>query len=113
MKEFLLLIRENPSYGTEMSSREMQDCINEHIAWVEELTKKGHYKDANPLEATGAVIKNNVITDGPYIESKECVSGIYFLKADSLEAVMEIVKDCPDVKRGNTIEVREIMQMDV
>ncbi|MBZ4187274.1 YciI family protein [Niabella beijingensis] len=113
MKEFLLLIRENPSYGTEMSSKEMQDCINEHIAWVEELTKKGNYKDANPLEAAGAVIKNNVITDGPYIESKECVSGIYFLKADSLEAAIELVKDCPDLKRGNTIEVREIMQMDV
>ena len=113
MKEFLLLIRENPDYGTGMSSKEMQDCINEHIAWVEELTRKGHYKDANPLEATGAVIKNNVITDGPYIESKECVSGIYFLKADSLEAVMEIVKDCPDVKRGNTIEVREIMALEV
>lgn len=109
MKEFLLLIRENADYG-QLSVEEMQADIQEHIQWIESLG--GHFKAGNPLEATGLTLKNQVVTDGPYVETKECVSGYYFLVAGSLEEAGELAKGCPDLKRGAILEIREIINTD-
>lgn len=111
MKEFLMLIRENADYGN-LSVEEMQEDIHEHIRWVETLVERGNFKDGNPLNPNGITLKNDVVTDGPYVETKECVSGYYFLLANSLEEVKELVKGCPDLKRGATLEVREIINTD-
>lgn len=111
MKEFLMLIRENMDYG-KMSPQEMQDDIEKQIKWVEQLVEKGNFKDGNPLQAEGVHIKGTLVTDGPYIESKECISGYYFLLADSLEAATEIAKGCPSLAIGASVEVREVIPVD-
>lgn len=111
MKEFLMLIRENADYGS-LSVEQMQADIEEHIQWVESLAEKGHFKSGNPLDSNGVTLKNNIVTDGPFIETKECVSGYYFLLADSLEQASSLARDCPDLKRGATLEIREIIHTD-
>jgi len=82
MKEFLLLIRENVDYG-DLSVEDMQANIQEHIKWVETLVENGNFKDGNPLDSAGVTLKDGIATDGPYVETKECVSGYYFLLANS------------------------------
>lgn len=111
MKEFLLLIRENVNYGS-LSLQEMQEEIEKHLTWVEKLIEEGSFKGGNPLDAKGVAIKgkDRVQTDGPFVESKECISGFYFLAADSLEEATEIGKGCPALDFGATIEIREVFQ---
>jgi hypothetical protein len=110
MKEFLMLIRENlESYG-KMTPEQMQKDIEKHVKWVEQLAAKGHFKGGNPLMPMGKYLKGKVVTDGPYIESKEGISGYYFLLASSLEEAMQITKGCPSVEVGATLEIREIIQ---
>lgn len=111
MKEFLMLIRENADYG-EMTAQQMQDDIEKQIKWVEELMAKGNFKDGNPLSPEGTHVKGNVITDGPYVESKECISGYYFLLANSLEEATELAKGCPSLALGASVEVREVIQVE-
>ncbi|NQX38665.1 Uncharacterized conserved protein [Pedobacter steynii] len=111
MKEFLMLIRENADYG-EMTAQQMQDDIEKQIKWVEELMAKGNFKDGNPLNPEGTHVKGNVITDGPYIESKECISGYYFLLANSLEEATELAKGCPSLALGASVELREVIQVE-
>jgi hypothetical protein len=113
MKEFLMLIRENRDYG-KMTPQEMQEDIEKHIKWVEELVSKGNFKGGNPLSPDGRSVKGShkIVTDGPYVESKECVSGYYFLLANSLEEATEIAKGCPSLAIGGTVEVREIYVTD-
>ncbi|MBK6266005.1 hypothetical protein JKA74_13260 [Marivirga sp. S37H4] len=113
MKEFLMLIRENVVYG-EMTAQEMQEDIQKHIQWVEKLVSSGNFKDGNPLEAKGSCISGSdkIVTDGPYAESKECVSGYYFLLANSLEEATQLAKGCPALAIGASVEVREIIMMD-
>jgi len=113
MKEFLMLIRENAEYGT-MTPQEMQEDIERHIQWVEQLVNKGHFRSSNPLMPEGAVIKgkDKIVTDGPFVESKECISGYYFLLAASLDAATEIAKGCPALILGGAVEIREIMPVD-
>lgn len=112
MKEFLMLIRENLDNYGKMSPEEMQEDIAEHVKWVEELVKNGNFKGGNPLTPAGKHVKSDdkLVTDGPYIEAKEGVSGFYFLLANSLEEATEIAKGCPSLNAGGTLEIREIIQ---
>lgn len=114
MKEFLILIRENLEEYQSMSPEEMQQCIGKHVAWVEKITAEGHFKSANPLRTEGRVIKGSerMITDGPFIETKEVVSGYYLLYAASLDEATRIAGECPDLDMGATIEVREVLPED-
>lgn len=111
MKEFLILIRENLEVARNMTAQEMQEDIEKHIKWVEKLTAKGHYKSGNPLDTQGHCIEGNqkIVTDGPFIESKEGIGGYYFLLAESLEQATEIAKGCPALEAGSTLEVREVI----
>lgn len=108
-----MLIRENVDYGN-LTAQEMQEDIEKHIKWVEELVERGHFKNGNPLDSKGSCIKGDgrMVTDGPYIESKECVSGFYFLLARSLEEATELAKGCPSLNLGASVEIREIIQTD-
>lgn len=51
----------------------------------------------------------NVVTDGPYMESKEMVGGFFVVRAESLEAAIEIAKGCPDLELGGSVEVRDVV----
>ncbi len=107
-----MLIRENLENYGKMTPQEMQEDIESHVKWVEELIKNGNFKGGNPLAPTGKHVKGNdkFVTDGPYIEAKEGVSGFCFLLAGSLEEAIEIAGGCPSLNTGGTVEVREIIQ---
>jgi hypothetical protein len=110
MKEFLMLIREDLSNYGSMTPEEMQADIEKHVRWVESLVAKGHFKTGDPLMPTGKHIKGSELpTDGPYIETKEGVSGFYFLLAESLEQAAEIARGCPSLEHGS-VEVREVIK---
>lgn len=113
MKEYLMLIREDLNNYGKMTPQEMQDDIAKHVKWVEELVKNGSFKGGNPLTPMGKSVKGNnrVVTNGPYIEVKEGVSGFYFLLANSLDEAAEIAKGCPSLTIGGTVEIREVLAM--
>ncbi len=51
-----------------------------------------------------------MITDGPFIEAKEGISGTIVLEAKDLPDAASIAQSCPVVKSGNmVIEVRPLM----
>lgn len=110
MNEYLMLIREDLENAANMSAEAMQNDIAEHVRWVEELVQKGHFKGGDPLSPEGKHIRGaaGLVTDGPYVELKEGISGYYFLLAESLEQVTEIAKTCPALKSGCSLELRPI-----
>lgn len=107
-----MLIRENLENYGKMTPQEMQQDIEKHIKWVEQLVQNGNYKGGNPLMPHGSSIRSRdkIVTDGPYIETKEGISGYYFLLANSLEEATEIAKGCPSLAVSGTLEIREIIQ---
>ena len=51
-----------------------------------------------------------VVTDGPFIESKEFMGGFYLVEVESKERAVELAKMIPDVRHdGFAIEVRPVM----
>jgi len=49
-----------------------------------------------------------VVTDGPFVESKEVVGGFSIVKAESIDAAAELAKGCPALITGGKVEVRPL-----
>lgn len=111
MKKFMLILFEDESTYDNFSPEDMQQEIERHYRWVERLGD--HHISGEPLEKPAKTIKgkDNIVTDGPYIESKELVSGFYILQAQSFGEAVELSKGCPVLRLGGTVEVREIMEI--
>ncbi len=66
----------------------------------------------NRLGNDGKTVKpNNVVTNGPYAEIKEMISGYIMVKADSIDEAAEIAKGCPILEVGGNVEVRDVVVM--
>jgi len=57
--------------------------------------------------STATTIRDGVVTDGPFIETKEALGGYYLIEADDLDQALAIAKDVPAPFGG--VEVRPIM----
>ena len=54
-------------------------------------------------------LKNEVVKDGPFTESKETLGGFYLVEANGYDEAVEMAKDCPTLLyQGGYVEVREV-----
>jgi hypothetical protein len=53
-------------------------------------------------------IRGDIITDGPFIDSKEVVAGFYVIEAPDLDAALAIARTNPVVRDGGGVEVRPV-----
>lgn len=111
MKKFILLIREDIRLLEQMTPTQAEADIQSMVRWVEELTQAGNFVQGEPLEnGMSLVTKEKIITDGPFIEAKEAISGYTIIKATSMAQAAEIAATCPLVQTGQIkIEVRPIL----
>ena len=105
-----MLIFRGGSDAMQMSPEESQQHMQKWFEWVGQLQQKGIYTSGEALLPTGKTVsQGNLVTDGPFAESKEMVGGFFIVKAASLEEAAEIAKDCPDIPLGGTVEVRDVV----
>lgn len=109
MKEFALIFR--LSNQTELKPTPEQ--IQERMNWLAGIAAQNKLADkGNTLsnESARTVYPNDIVTDGPYTEIKEFISGYVIVKTDTIDEAVELAKANPIFKMGGNIEVREIMQ---
>ena len=86
------------------------DEIEAQIAYGSKIEEMGG-KISSPFAlapSTAAMsVKGDVVTDGPFIESKEVLAGFFVLEARDRDHAMEIAKACPANWRGG-VEVRPL-----
>lgn len=111
MNKYMLILFDNVEAFQESSPEEMQEEIGLHMKWIENLGD--HYDSGEPLhlEAKNIKGKQKVVSDGPFIEAKEMIGGFYIINANSLDEATELAKECPVLRLGGSIEVREVMKM--
>ena len=77
--------------------------------WFGQLAQSGKFQSGEELQAvrTATTVRFNsgkpVVTDGPFIESKEVVGGFAVVEAADLDEAIEIAKGWPG---GGPVEVR-------
>jgi hypothetical protein len=66
----------------------------------------------NALQPSGTAtsIRGDVVTDGPFAETKEALGGYYLIEAKDLDHALAVSKLCPAPYGG--VEVRPIMVFD-
>ena len=113
MEKYMFLFR-----GGDVSklSPQLQEAqMQKWLAWVDKLTKSDRYVSGEPLLPGGKTIggTKKTVTDGPFAESKEVIGGFFMIKAKNLDEAVQMAKEAPDFDLGGTVEVREIMKLDV
>jgi len=97
------------------SPEEMQQHIRKVGDYIRKNVKEGKFLGAQPLESNGVTIsgsKGNIF-DGPYIESKEVISGYYHVLAKDMEEAVEIAKSDPRFDEENwSIVIRPIQKLE-
>lgn len=111
MEKFLLIIREDLKRLQNYTDKEREAGMSLMLKWVEGIAESGNYIAGEPLQATGRYVRRDeVLSDGPFIESKEGVSGYVIMKAENLEQASGIAQMCPLVLRGEAaVEVRPFL----
>ena len=112
MAKFLFIYRSSAEMeqGPPPSPEMMQEILSQWGKWMETVAKGGCLHDGGDgLLPTGKKVKpGGVVSDGPFIESKELVGGYSVIKADSYDKAVEFAKTCPIIAGGGWIEVREL-----
>jgi hypothetical protein len=61
--------------------------------------------------ATATTIRDELITDGPFIESKEALAGVFVIEARDLDHALELARMTPIVDGG--VEVRPLIGFEI
>ncbi|MCK9640792.1 MAG: YciI family protein [Prolixibacteraceae bacterium] len=108
MKEFVLIFRLTDTSDAKPSPEQMQERMN----WLGGIASQNKLADKGKALSVGnakTVKPGNVVTDGPYTEIKEFISGFMIVKTETIEEAVELAKANPIFKQGGNIEVREVI----
>ncbi len=61
-----------------------------------------------PAETVKVIRADVLMTDGPFIETKEVVAGFYVIEAPDLDAALAIARRNPILRQGGGVEVRPV-----
>jgi hypothetical protein len=111
MDKYMLLVREDLNMKAKMSKEDFFNDIDEMSRWVQGLAQSGNYVDGEPLGPSGAFLdRNAVLSDGPFIEAKEGVSGFITILAENQAQANSIAQTCPMVANGKvSLEIRPLV----
>jgi hypothetical protein len=111
--KYMLLV-----YGNERAWDDgyREKCYAESLQLVEQLQSRGQYIAASPLQPTSTARSVRVregkqlVTDGPFAETREQLGGFYLIDARNLDEAIDIAARVP-VARMGTIEVRPVIEL--
>lgn len=114
MDEYLILMRlDLITKEAQPSPEELQGYMKMYHEWVASITAENKFIGGKGLSTEGKVIKSgNVITDGPYAETKESLAGYIMIRAIDFDEALSIAKRCPILLgKENSVEVRKVISV--
>jgi hypothetical protein len=109
MAQYLILIYENESGYNDPAA--WQQAGEAHTRFATQVAQKEGVEmlGGNALQPTPTAtsIRGDVVTDGPFAETKEALGGYYLIEAKDLDQALEVARLCPAPFGG--VEVRPIM----
>src|SRR6187401_896525 len=104
MAKFLFIYREPTVSRAQPSPEEMQVLGGQWYAWMQKFSAS-ILPGGDGLKPSGRLLRGGIVTDGPYVESKEFVASFSLIQADSYDAAVAIARECPG---DNVIEIRQL-----
>ena len=97
--KYLCLIYENEKNWETMPQSDAEAIMKEYFAFTEDIRKNGKYVAGEALQptptATTVRVRNGKIstTDGPFVETKEYLSGFWVIEAPDLDVALKLAAD--------------------
>ena len=105
--EYLVISR--GQWDKTLSRGQIQNAIEQFYTWLDRLVSGGKMKRGQRLTYEGKTVgRPNVVTDGPFGESKEAIGGYWFILAASLDEAVRIAEGNPCLDCGLFLEIRPI-----
>ena len=110
MAQYLILIYETEASYAEGTPELWAEIGQAHTRFFDQITELGATMlGGNALQPTmtATTIRGDVVTDGPFAETKEALGGYYLIEAADLDQALAVAKLCPAPFGG--VEVRPIL----
>ncbi|HEV3117128.1 MAG TPA: YciI family protein [Gemmataceae bacterium] len=114
-KRYLLLCYTDEKHWQKVGEAARQKAIEQAVQQTQQIIAKGQYLSSAPLQPTSTAISVRVrdgkqlVTDGPFAETREQLGGYYHIDAKDLDEAIGIaarLKTCE-----GTIEIRPILEL--
>ncbi|MEO3790706.1 YciI family protein [Nonomuraea sp. B10E15] len=117
--KFLIGMHINPAVLDALTDEEKAAIGDGHARFIEALKESGELINTqalvDPSQAAVVSVRNGqpVVTDGPFLESKEFLGGFYLIDCENKERAIELAARIPDAAiQGLGVEVRQVMFAD-
>jgi hypothetical protein len=111
--KYMLLIYADEQVWTEP---ERQACYGESTQLAHQLSSRGQYLGAQPLQpvatATSVQVRDGkrIVRDGPFAETREQLGGFFLIEAKDQDEAVSIAAQIPGARKG-TVEVRPVVEL--
>ena len=106
----LIYEHETPNWPDDMPA-EVMEAAEAFDGWVAEQGGRMVAGLALQPSGTATAVRGGVVTDGPFIETKEALAGLYVLEARDLDHAIALAGKTPVANGG--IEVRPLIDFQV
>jgi hypothetical protein len=111
-QQYMFLLFDSEDWYDQVTTEEWQRQMKLHTAFAEAVAAAGASILGGAAllpSSTASTVKQGdagpLVTDGPFIETKEALGGFYLVDCKDREQALELAKICPS---GN-VEVRPVM----
>ncbi len=115
--KYMLILASDPADEPTPDSEAFGPYMGEWAAYSEALTAAGALVGGEALQGaeTASTVQvrdgKRIVTDGPFIESKEVIGGYYVIDVSNLDEALDWAAKIPNSHFG-TVEVRPVMSFD-
>ena len=112
--QYMLLIYDDETQWGRMSEEERGGVMREYFEYTSQLRESGAYADGAQLQPTQTATTvrlrdgEQVVTDGPFAETKEVIGGFFVADVPDLDEAIEWAAKIPSARYGS-IEVRPLV----
>ena len=113
--KYMLLIYHDEKNWTGMSEAERQEIYSEYRQLIGELSSRGQYLAGDQLQlaSNGSIVRvrggKQMVTDGPFAETREQIGGFFMIEARDLAQATSIAARIPSARTG-VIEIRPVVE---
>lgn len=114
--KFLLIVHHDEEAFSKIEKEKRQQMLVGSIELTHQLHANGQYINASPLQAAATAVMvrmrdgKPLVTDGPFIETREQLAGYFLLNAQDLNEATRIATRVPGARIG-TVEVRPLIEL--
>lgn len=114
--KFMLLVHHDEAAFDKLGEDTQRAMLAESIALTHQLHANGQYLSASPLQpaATAVIVRvregKPIVTDGPFIETREQIAGYFLIEARDFNDAINIAAKVPGARIG-PVEVRPLIEI--